>query len=267
MVDRADLLTTVLAREFIAAATDDPPLKIVAVTTVSSLVAAHVATRLGATKLATAVGFGTLDADAVPTVSLLESGLHPETSPKGPPSDTFVALSRGWVGVVVQPAQLDARARTNLSRVGGTNDAPALALPGSRGLPENNDTPSRVWYLLADHSPRQLVAEVDFVSGPEPSAGRMRRLITRNGVFEYRSPQWHAVGLFPDADHAELEGTAFPIDGLDTAPVIDDPSDEELAALVAMDPSNMRAVEFAGPDRGSLSAALIAEERGRWRPG
>ena len=74
MVDRADLLTTVLAREFIAAATDDPPLKIVAVTTGSSLVAAHVATRLGATKLATAVGFGTLDADAVPTVSLLESG-------------------------------------------------------------------------------------------------------------------------------------------------------------------------------------------------
>jgi glutaconate CoA-transferase subunit B len=266
MVDRADLLTTVLAREFAAAAAADPPLKIVAVTTVSSLVAAQMATRLGATNLATAVGFGTLDAHAVPTLSLLESGLHPETSPKGPPSDTFVALARGWVGVVVQPAQLDAHARTNLSRVGGTNDAPALALPGSRGLPENNDTPSRVWYLLTDHSPRQLVAEVDFVSGPEPSAGRMRRLITRNGVFEYRSRQWHAVGLFPDADHADFDLAAFPIEGLETAPIIAEPSDEERVAMAAVDPSNLRSVEFAGRDRGALSAALIAEERGHWRP-
>jgi glutaconate CoA-transferase subunit B len=266
MVERADQFTAVLAREFLAAAKQDPPLTIVAVTTVSSLVAALAAKHLGATELATAVGFGTLDADAVPTLSLLESGLHPETSPKGPPSDTFVALARGWVGVVVQPAQLDARAQTNLSRVGGSNDIPALALPGSRGLPENNDTPSRVWYLLPDHSPRQLVAEVDFVSGPEPSAGRMRRLITCNGVFEYHSGGWHAVGLFDGADRTKIGATAFEIGGVDSAPVIAEPSDEELAAFAAVDPSNMRSIEFAGREGASKSASLIAEERSQWRP-
>jgi glutaconate CoA-transferase subunit B len=267
MTDRSDLLTTVLVREFVAATDGDPPLRVVAVTTVSSLVAALAARRLGASGLAVAVGFGTLDADPEPTLSLLESGLHPETSAKGPPSDTFVALARGWVGVVVQPAQLDAHARTNLSRIGGTADVPTIALPGSRGLPENNDTPSRVWYLLPEHSPRQLVSEVDFVSGPEPSVGRMRRLVTGNGVFEYRSQQWHAVGVFPDADRDGLGDTAFRIDGLDEAPVIPGPSEEEMAALEAVDPENMRSVEFAGRDGASLSAALIADERGRWRPG
>lgn len=264
MAEQADQLTAVLAREFLAAATQDPPLRIVAVTTVSSLVAALAAKRLGATELATAVGFGTLDADAEPSLSLLESGLHPETSPKGPPSDTFVALARGWVGVVVQPAQLDAHAQTNLSRVGGSNDVPALALPGSRGLPENNDTPSRVWYLLPDHSPRQLVAEVDFVSGPEPSAGRMRRLMTRNGLFEYHSGGWRAVGLFDGADRSEISATAFEIGGVESAPVIADPSDEELAALVAVDPFNKRSIEFAGREGGSASANMIAQERGQW---
>lgn len=266
MADEADLLTTVLLREFLAASEADPPLKIVAATTVSSLVAALAAKRLGATGLAIAVGFGTLDAHAVPTLSLLESGLHPDTSPKGPPSDTFVALARGWVGVVVQPAQLDARSQTNLSRVGGTNEAPALALPGSRGLPENNDTTSRVWYLLPDHSPRQLVAEVDFVSGPEPAHGRMRRLITRNGIFEYQSPTWRTLGVFPDADRAKIAGTGIDFEGIEAAPLIADPSDEELSALEAVDPSKMRSVEFAGREGGALSAKLIAEERSHWRP-
>lgn len=266
MADKADLLTTILLREFLAAAEADPPLRIVAATTVSSLVAALAAKRLGAADLAIAVGFGTLDAHAAPTLSLLESGLHPDTSPKGPPSDTFVALARGWVGVVIQPAQLDARGQTNLSRVGGTNQAPALALPGSRGLPENNDTPSRVWYLLPDHSPRQLVAEVDFVCGPEPTAGRMRRLITRQGIFEYLSPSWRTVGVFSETDTSEIADAGITFEGIDAAPVVPEPCDEEVAALDAVDPSKMRFVEFAGREGNALGAKLIAEERSRWRP-
>ena len=48
------------------------------------------------------------------------------------------------------PAQLDRVGATNLSYVGGSYESPRVALPGSRGLPDNNDSPSRVWYLVPD---------------------------------------------------------------------------------------------------------------------
>ena len=159
-----DLFTTVLAREFAAAAADDG-VRVIAVTTTASLVAALAARRLGAADLAIAPGFGTLDGAPRPALSLGERALRAGASPRGPVSDTFVAVARGLMGVVVTPAQLDSRGATNLSHIAGTHAAPRVALPGSRGLPDNNDSPSRVWYLVPDHAARTLVDRVDFVSG------------------------------------------------------------------------------------------------------
>ena len=267
-----DQITTLITREFLRASAPDhgpgpknEPLKVVAATTVSSVVAALAARRLGADGLAIASGFGTLDAAPVPTLSLLESGLGSAFSAKGPPSDTFVAVAKGWVGVVVVPAQLDARCRTNLSRIGGSDDRPAIALPGSRGLPDNNASPSRVWYLLPQHSSRELVTAVDFVSGPEPEDGQERRLITNLGVFAYgRRTGWVVAGLFDgvDATHVVVDG--FPIGGIDDADVIAAPSEPELEALSAADPDGMRHIEFLGREAVAASAELITSERERW---
>ena len=262
MSEIGDLFTTVIAREFVNAATDDG-VRIIAATTPATLVAALAARRLGAAELAIAPGFGTLDGDPRPTLSLGEARLRAGRSPRGPISDTFVAVERGLVGVVVTPAQLDVVGATNLSHVGGSADAPAVALPGSRGLPDNNDSPSRVWYLLPDHSPRTLVDRVDFVSGPVPSPGRVRRLITRLGVFALEAGEgWRALYLFPGIEAEQVsEAGGFPIAvaaGITTVPP---PTAHEIDVLGSVDPDDLHSIEFDGRDGARRAGEIVAEER------
>lgn len=263
MTNLADLITTVLAREFVAAFRDRG-VRVIPVTAMSSLVAARSARLLGAAQLAIAPGFCTLDAPAEPSVSLGEVALATAQSSRGPLSDTFVALAQGRVGVVTSPAQLDARGATNLSRIGGSDAAPAVALPGSRGLPDNNDSPSSVWYLFSDHSSRSLVEEVDFVSGPPPSAGRFRRLLTPLGLFDL-SDGWSAVSLAPGVTPDEVHSaTGFEIEVPANCPEIEVPTAEELAALELADPHNLREIEFLGGAEAAKRFVLAVErEAGR----
>lgn len=225
-----DLLATVLARELVAAAGSG--LRVLALTSPVSLVAGLAARRLGAADLAIATGFTTLDGD---------EGV------RGPASDTFVALARGRVGVAVNPAQLDGRGATNLSRIGGTDQRPRVALPGSRGLPDNNDAPAWVWYLLGAHSPRQLVAEVDVASGPPPSPGRYRRLLTPLGVFALDPGQgWRALSLTEGSGAAEVrEQTGFDVAIAADTPSTPPPDPSERRALDAVDPEGRRNAEGA----------------------
>ena len=264
MTSVADRVTAVLTREFIAAHRDG--VLVIAVTTVSSVVAALTARQLGAPGLAIASGFGTLDSDPRVSLSLMEAGLGTAASSKGPISDTFVALSRGMIGVAVQPAQLDATGATNLSRIGGTDAQPGVALPGSRGLPENNDAPSRVWYLLPHHSPKQLVSEVDFVSGVAPSAGRVRKLLTDLGLFLLTPGEgWRIEGLFAEVELGTVEeATGFSVGSAAEVPRLTEPSAEELAVLRDVDPDGMREIEFLGGKGLGRAAELIAAERASW---
>jgi glutaconate CoA-transferase subunit B len=256
-----DLMTAVLAREFVAAADDG--VRVIAVTTTSTLVAALAARRLGAPGLAIAPGFGTLDAAPRPALSLGEAALRAGASPQGPITDTFVAVSRGFVGVVVLPAQLDARGATNLSHVGGTYAEPKVALPGSRGLPDNNDSPSRVWYLVADHSPRTLVEQVDFVSGPPPSPGRTRRLITRLGIFQIEpGTGWKAAALLPGIGAEDVETAGgFAIDVPDDVGEVPPVTAQEAEVLAAVDPDDLHSIEFDGKAGAEKAGAVIKEER------
>jgi glutaconate CoA-transferase subunit B len=256
-----DLIAGLLAREFRGAAAGRPPLRLLAATSMASLVAG-LAVRQEGTDLAIAGGFVALDANPSPSLSLGESALGTEASARGTLTDTFAALARGWVGVAVTPAQLDAGCRTNLSFVGGTHAKPKVAFPGSRGLPENNTSPSRVWYVVPKHSPRTLVEQVDFVSGPTPPPGAARRLITNLGIFDFTADGWHAVSLHPGVGADEVsEHTGFAID-CSTATATHDLTDEELAALHAVDPDNLRALE-AAPDVKEIGR-LIAAERQAW---
>ena len=257
-----DLFTTVLAREFAAAAADDG-VRVIAVTTTASLVAALAARRLGTADLAIAPGFGTLDGAPRPALSLGERAMRAGASPRGPVSDTFVAVARGLIGVVVTPGQLDSRGATNLSHVAGTHAAPRVALPGSRGLPDHNDSPSRVWYLVPDHAARTLVDRVDFVSGSPPSPQRTRRLITRLGVFTLDSHHgWKADCLFPEvrADDVAASG-GFPIRVAPGVPTVAHPTPAELDALASVDPDDLRSIEFDGADGARHAQRVVARER------
>jgi hypothetical protein len=255
----ADLVAGALAQEI--AASD---VRVFAATSPLTVVAARAARLLGRPDLAIAGGFTRLDAAPVPALTLGEAGLMGDApGPRGDIGDVFSLLARGEGGVAVSPAQLDAHGRTNLSGVGGPPGAPRTALPGTRGLADNNDTPSRVWYLLPAHSPRTLVERVEVVSGPAPSLAAPRRLITPAGLFDLQAGGWTALWLTPAgrALVAGAPGLGVRVDG--DVPVRDAPAAEVLAALQDVDPHDVRAVEMAArADAGRLWAQHARREAG-----
>lgn len=254
----ADLVTGALAEEIAASG-----IRVYAATSPLTVVAALAARRLGHPDLAIAGGFTRLDAAAAPALTLGEEGLMGSApGPRGAVGDVFALLARGEGGVAVSPAQLDARGRTNLSGVGPPG-APRTALPGTRGLADNNDSPARVWYLLPAHSPRTLVATVNVVSGPAPSLAAPRRLITPAGLFDLGPGGWTAVWLAPDGLAMVADAPALGVTVGDDVPVRDSPPAEVLAALWEVDPHDVRAVEMAGrAEAGTLWAAHAARETG-----
>ncbi len=256
----ADLLTLGLARWLVDGV--QAGVRTLAVTSPMALVAGLVARRTGAPDLAIAAGFGILDAiDPVVSLTGGEAAFGVDRAARGPASDTFVALARGRVAVAVTPAQLDVRGAVNLSGIGGEPGRPAVALPGHRGLPENNDSPSRVAYLLLDHSPRALVGRVDVESGPPPSPGRHRRLLTPLGEFALEpGVGWRAVTLSPGVTaEAVAERTGFAVTVGEEVGVTPEPTDEERAALAAADPHGIRALPLLDRDAAAERTAAIAK--------
>lgn len=218
----ADLLTSALSEEIAAA----PGLRVFVPTTPATDVAARAARELGAPRLALARGFTDLDAGQ-----------------RGSVLDVFTLLDRGRLGVAVTPVQLDAAGRTNLSGIGPPGK-PKAAMIGPRGLPENNDTPSPLWYLLGQHSPRALVGRVDMVCGPAPTGRGLRVLLTPAGRFELRDGSWHASWLAPGGTELIDACPGFPIRGARDAPVVGEAKAETLAVLEHVDPKGARRREF-----------------------
>lgn len=266
MTSTADLLTAVMIRELVAARRRG--MRVLAVTSPMSLVAGLAARDRGAPDLALAAGFGVLDAvDPFPALSLGEASYGTDLAHISSSADTFIAVARGFVGVCTTPAQLDGRGAANLSRIGGTWERPGVALPGSRGLPDNNDMRGPVWYVYTAHDTRQLVAEVEFVSGPPPSAGRYRRLLTPLGVFELQPGRgWSTVSLHPGVGHDDVAAaTGFPITRPQGDQPTAEPTPEERAVIESVDPHGLRALGYVDVDEATqlMSAAVTAERRKR----
>jgi hypothetical protein len=218
----ADLLTATLAEE-IAAAAD---LRVFVPTTPATEVAAKAAQELGAAGLALARGFTDLD-----------------VGQRGSVMDVFTLLRRGRLGVAVAPIQLDAAGRTNLSGIGPVGQ-PKAAMIGPRGLTENNDTPSPLWYLLAAHSSRALVGRVDMICGPAPSGIGPRVLLTPAGRFELRDGAWVATWLTPGGAELIAGAPEFTIDVPAGTPIRDAADPATVAVLDRVDPSGKRKREF-----------------------
>lgn len=253
-----DLVTAALAREIA-----DSGIRVFAVTSPATVAAARAARALGAERLAIAAGFTALDAAPVPSATLGEAALFAGPAPAREwVTDTFALLARGHVGVATAPAQLDARGRTNLSGVGPPG-RPKVALPGARGLPDNNHSPSRVWYIFPAHSPRQLVERVDVVCGAPPSAGAVRRLLTPAGCFDLGADGWRALWLAGGG--AELVAGAPGLGVVLTGdePVVHEPDAGALAAVREADPHELRHIEFASAEEArERYASAAAREAG-----
>ncbi len=252
----ADLLTAALAREIAESGID-----VFAVTSPATVVAALAARDLGAPDLAIAGGFTALDATPVPAVTLGEAGLlHDGPAVRDWPLDTFALLSRGRVGVATAPAQLDAAGRTNLSGVGPPGH-PKVALPGAHGLPDNNHTPSRVWYVFGAHSPRQLVERVDMVCGAPPPSTSVRHLLTPAGCFALADGVWRALWLTPGGAELVASAPGLGVVPSGDEPVVAEPDATALAAVRTADPHDVRAIEYAaGPEAAELWRAAARRE-------
>jgi hypothetical protein len=257
----ADLLTAELAREIAASG-----VRVFAVTTPASVAAALAARAVALPELAIAGGFTALDAEPIPAVSLGEEGLFTRDRPaRDWPYDTFCLLARGRVGVATAPAQLDSTGASNLSGIGPLGQ-PKVALPGPQGLPDNNCSPSRVWYLYGVHSPRQLVERVDMVCGAPPPSGAVRRLLTPAGCFELASPGWRALWLTPGGAELVAQTPGFGIQFSGDEPIRSDPDGRYLDAVHAADPDNIRAIEFAAPDEAGRRWTQAAQRESHENP-
>lgn len=218
----ADLLTAALAEEIVA----QRQLRVFVETTPASGVAARAARRLGSERLALVRGFTALDGEQRDWIT-----------------DVFTLLRRGLLGVAVAPVQLDAAGRTNLSGIGEPG-RPKVALVGPRGLPDNNDTPCPLWYLLPAHSSRTLVERVDIVCGPAPSGAGPRTLLTPAGCFDLVDGGWRARWLAPGGEKLVAEVPALGVVIPQGTPVRETVTPGTLAAIETVDPDGRRRAEF-----------------------
>lgn len=261
MTGPADLVTTLLARDIVRSVRERD-LRVLAMTSPLSMVAGLLAQRIGARGLALAGGFGRLDVAPRPAVTSGEFALGMDGSPHSMSGETFMALARGRVGVVVSPAQIDARAALNLSGVGGVHGQPAVALPGSRGLPDNNHSPSTVWYFVPEITTRRLLAEVDFISGAPPAAGIRRLLLSPTATLKFDATcGWRIVGLTEGTSVGDVRAaTGFELVADSPAPHVA-PSTDELAALADVDPHGLRRMDFGSMPVDELGQIIADEAR------
>lgn len=139
-------------------------------------------------------------------------------------------------------AQIDAKGRVNSSYV-GDRDRPKVRFPGGGGAPAILPKAKRAILWRAGHSRSIFVEKVEFVT----SQGNLERIVTPLCVFLFKDGELVLDSIHPGVSRDDLaNNTGFRIPNLADAPVTPEPTDEELSILRAIDPDNVRRVEF-GP--------------------
>jgi len=161
-----------------------------------------------------------------------------------------------WSGrrhVMMMATQVDRTGNQNISCIGEWA-RPKAQLVGVRGAPGNTVNHATSYWVPA-HSTRSFVGQVDMVCGvgtararaAGPGATRyhdLRVVVSNLGVFDFATADgvMRVRSLHPGVTAAEVaDATAFPLEGLDGAPVTRLPDDHELTLLRAqLDPAGAR---------------------------
>jgi glutaconate CoA-transferase, subunit B len=173
----------------------------------------------------------------------------------------------------INPAQIDEQGSVNISAIGPW-EKPKVALVGSRGIPEDTSHLSQGLYYLTQHTPRSVVAKVDFVSGAGWTEERRKYLgahgaptclVTDLGVFGFDPETGRMVvrslhhGVTADRVRQQ---TGFPIEIPAAVRTTEPPTEEEVRIIRAGDPLEVRKLEaLAGPDAAEKFAAIYERER------
>ncbi len=155
--------------------------------------------------------------------------------------------------LIATPGQVDGEANANLSCI-GDHDRPKVAFGGTRGLPDART----VYFLLPNHSPRQLVTTVDFVSTCAATRATPPKLFTDLCVMDW-SPQtgrWLLVEIAPETTVDELRArTSFAFDVSPELKPVEEMPDAARALLTEFDPLDVRRLDFIA-DRAVLFDAF-----------
>jgi glutaconate CoA-transferase, subunit B len=155
--------------------------------------------------------------------------------------DFYDLCARGGIDTVFLSAvQIDAEGRTNVSAI-GPHERPKVRLPGGGGAAMIMPTARRVILWRTQHSPRVFVERLDFVT----AAGNVERVVTPLCLFQRRGGRLGVEALMPGVRPEEVRSaTGFKLAEDEVWPELEPPRADELAALEAIDPAGVRALEF-----------------------
>lgn len=175
---------------------------------------------------------------------LLEGATGQFTSP-----EAFDLAARGGIDVMfVGGAQIDRRGRMNGSAV-GDYERPKVRFGGAGGSGSLLPLVENAFAWRTEHSPRVLPESVDFVT----ASGNLSYLATPLCEFERCDGELQVVSLLPGATRDEVtERTGWDVTFADAAHV-DPPTEQELAALSAVDPTEIRRSGFDESQLRSLA--------------
>jgi glutaconate CoA-transferase subunit B len=214
-----------------------------------------------------------MDAIPMPTLSLGQFLTDNQRAIPLSMEDIFDAIFTDRFRIWINPAQIDQHGNVNISVIGQW-ERPKVALVGSRGIPEDTSHLSQGLYYLTSHSPRTVIAQVDFISGVGYTDERAKWLgphgaptclVTDLGVFGWNP----ATGLMvPRSLHpgvgADLvrERTGFPLEIPSALSVTTPPTADEIAIIHAADPLEVRKLELlSGKDAAEKFAVIYERER------
>lgn len=262
-----ELIITCMARELRG------EVLVSSVTAFGSL-AAHLAKRTHAPELAVlSTPESGMDAVPLPTLSLGQFLTENQRAIPLTMEDIFDAIFTDRFRIWINPAQIDQHGCVNISVIGPW-ERPKVALVGSRGIPEDTSHLSQGLYYLTAHTPRTVVAKVDFISGVGYTSER-RALLGRHGAPTCLVTDLGVFGWDPESGrmtprslHPEVtpelvrERTGFPIEIPKGTPVTTPPTAEEIAIIHAADPLEVRKLELlSGAEAAEKFAAIYERER------
>ncbi|MGI6467558.1 MAG: CoA-transferase [Syntrophomonadaceae bacterium] len=141
--------------------------------------------------------------------------------------------------------QMDQTGRIAMSYLGGTYDNPKLRGPGGAGSATLTPVTKKVIIWKPQHDKRTFVEHVDFAT-TSPPLDKEFTVITTLCIFKKPAGEklLKVDRIFPYTTLEEVkENTGWTIDQTDV-PVMDPPTEEELAALKKVDPNNILHFEF-----------------------
>lgn len=262
-----ELIITCMARELRG------EVLVSSVTAIGAL-AAHLARSTHAPELAVlSTPESGMDVAALPTLTLGQFLTDNQRAIPLTMEDIFDNIFSDRFRIWINPAQIDEQGSVNIAAIGSW-EKPKVALVGSRGIPEDTSHLSQGLYYLTQHTPRSVVAKVDFVSGagwtPERrkylgAHGAPTCLVTDLGVFGWDPENGRMVvrslhhGVTPERVG---EQTGFKIEIPRGVATTEPPTEEEVRIIRAGDPLEVRKLEaLAGPDAAEKFAAIYERER------